>query len=198
MRWPIPIMRLTAGGSIEDAGKPLIGSAATLLRQLRGAATAGHRVAMVGITEAVEPHSRQARELLSAMDCADARLLLLPARGFDPKTDDYWQKVERARTELAAWGDASRPFSVRPVCCQGGGHELGSTAAGLAHLVMGMDPRRVGVCLCAGQPGEPFAASVAMVREYLAFVNIADGVDWPAVREELRRVHFTGPFYSPE
>lgn len=198
MRWPIPILRLTADGTTEDAGASLHGSAAAVAGQLRKAAPAGRRVAIVAVKEPVEPHGPQASALLAAMDAADARLLLLPAREFDPVAQDYWQEVDRARAELAAWGDASRRFNVRPVCCQGSGHQLGSTAAGLSHLVMGLDPRRIGVCLCAGPSEEPFPVSVAMVREYLAFITIADGVDWPPALKELRRVGYTGPFWSPE
>ena len=182
---------------------------------------AGLSVPLVtGGIDLTAPDDPGAESLLAAMEQADVRLLKLGYFRFDPHRQDYWYEVAQIRKALEGWQQLAERHNVR-ICYHTHSHRcMGLNCAALAHLIIGLDPARVGAYIDPGHmlvEGEEFPVGASMVKQYLAAVALKDVllrrqdnhghgrlsvkwvtagqgmVDWSAVFSELRRLRFHGP-----
>jgi L-ribulose-5-phosphate 3-epimerase len=158
--------------------------------------------------------------LLRAMNGSDVRMLKLAYYQFDPKADDYQQKIDEVRKGFEGWQKLAREYGVK-ICYHTHSNKcLGLNAGSLAHLLSGFDPQCLGAYLDPCHlitEGERFSTAVGMVRPYLAVVSLKDAllervernghggvkrtvpeagagmVDWTTVFECLNEVGFDGP-----
>lgn len=196
-------------------------AAAELPRAAAALAKHGLSVPMVtGSLDLVAPDHPTAEPILAAMDRADVRLLKLGYFEFYAHKQDYWAQVDRVRRAFDGWQKLAARHNVRVCYHTHSGHYMGANCAMLAHLLRGFDPRYIGADLDPGHmviDGEPFAAGLAMVKEYLSIVAVKDPllyradknghgcvkdkfveagrgmVDWTCVFDELARAGFDGP-----
>jgi sugar phosphate isomerase/epimerase len=168
----------------------------------------------------LEPEHPTAAPLLSAMDKANVRLLKLGYFPFKPETMSYRAEVGRVRRIFERWQAVSARYNVKICYHTHSDRCMGINASGLAHLLDGFDPARLGAYLDPGHQmveGEEFAVAIAMVRDYLSIVAVKDVflerqeksghgakkprwvpagegmVDWTTVFHDLVAARFDGP-----
>ena len=164
------------------------------------------------------PDTDEAETLYAA--CGDAGIPLLRI-GFWKfnEGDNYWKSIDVARTSLEGFVKLSEKYKVQTCYQMHSGPVLGSNCAGLAHLIKGLPPKHIGVCLDFGHlvlDGEDCDMALAMIHDYLSavfikdalyspqpegqnppyiprFVKVGDGcVDWLRCFRALRKVGFEG------
>ena len=175
---------------------------------------------VTGNFDLLEPEHPTAEPILTAMHKADIRLLKLGYWRYDPLTHDYMAEVERLRAILERWERQARRHNVR-ICYHTHSDKcMGLNAAALAHLLAGFDPALIGAYIDPAHlaiEGEDFATAVGIIQPWLSLVAVKDVllsrveknghgaqtrdwvvagagvVDWTAVFETLRRVHYANP-----
>lgn len=128
------------------------------------------------------PDDPTAEPILAAMDQADVRLIKVGYFKFDPKTQDYWQRVDKIRKAFEGWQELGKKHNVK-ICYHthadspGLGVVMGTNCASLMHMIDGFDPQYVGAYIDPGHlalAGESVPLGVAMVRKYLSIVSVKD------------------------
>ncbi|NLS76837.1 MAG: sugar phosphate isomerase/epimerase [Chloroflexi bacterium] len=172
-------------------------------------------------TDLVSPEHPTAKPIIAAMGKAGVPLLKLGYFRFDPRTQDYWEEVDKARRALDGWQELGRAHGVKVCCHTHSGPYLGNNGAALMHLLRGRDPQLIGAYLDPAHlalEGGPFAVELNMARRYLSLVALKDPirfredhgdegglgreiveagqgmVRWSEVLAELARVGYRGPF----
>ena len=170
-------------------------------------------------TDLVDPAAPGAETLVQAMAAAGVPRVKLGYFKIDLSAD-YWAAVDDCRARLTAWGELAERHGVQVVYHTHSNRCMGLNAGMLAHLLRGLDPRRVGAYLDTGHlvgEGEEFAVALAIHRDTLAAVSVKDFllrrqerdghgvkaqdvveagpgmVDWTAVFEGLRDAGYDGP-----
>lgn len=175
---------------------------------------------VTGNFDLLMPDHPTAEPILAAMDQADVRLIKLGYFKFDPKTQDYWQRVDEIRKGFEGWQELGRKHNVKICYHTHAGALMGLNCAALMHLISGFDPQCIGAYIDPAHmaiDGEPVPVGVAMTQKYLSIVSLKDVmlsrkekdghgstkvdwvpageglVDWTGVFSELKRVGFDGP-----
>jgi len=175
---------------------------------------------VTGNFDLLTPEHPAARPILAAMDKASVRLLKLGYFRFDPRTQDYWSEVDKARKALTGWQGLAREYGVKVCYHTHSGFYLGNNCAALMLLLQGLDPQYIGAYIDPGHlslEGAPFSMGVSMVRDYLSIVALKDPlrereahgdegsmtheilqagegmVAWSEVFAELVRIGYDGP-----
>ena len=175
---------------------------------------------VTGNFDLLMPDHPTAEPILAAMDQADVRLIKLGYFRFDPKTQNYWQRVDEIRKGFEGWQELGKRHNVKICYHTHAGALMGLNCAALMHLISGFDPQYIGAYIDPAHmaiDGEPVPVGVAMVQKYLSIVSLKDVmlsreekdghgnakvrwvpagqgvVDWTGVFSELKRVGFDGP-----
>jgi sugar phosphate isomerase/epimerase len=193
----------------------------TLLPAVKTLAAAGLKVPMLtGSLDLTDPASPAAIPILQSMDQAGVRLLKLGYFPFDPRTQDYWQEIDKARYSLAGWEKLAKSYQVKVCYHTHSRGFLGVNCAALMHLIDGFDPQFIGAFIDPVHlviEGEEFPLGAAMTQPYLSIASIKDVilrrveldghssvelevvpcgtgmVDFDSVFSTLRRINFQGP-----
>ena len=175
---------------------------------------------LTGNFDLLSPEHPTAEPILRAMKAADVRLLKLGYYKFNPYEQRYWTVVERVRRDFEGWQELAEKYDVCVCYHTHSDRCMGLNAAALCHLIRGFDSSRIGAYIDTGHliaEGEEFPVAVAMVRKQLRIVAMKDMlitrgeryrhgtkqhhvvpagqgmVDWTAVFDTLRLIHYDGP-----
>ncbi len=162
-------------------------------------------------TSLIDPTAPEAERIFAVCGQAGIRYVKLGYYQWKPG-EDYWARVQEIRECLAGFAELGAKHDVLPCYHTHSGLFYGSNAAGLMHLLDGMDPTRIGAYLDTAHlmlDGEPFNMALAMVEPYLKIVAIKDPlyvdggrkivplgdglVDFVAVLRDLKGAGFDGP-----
>jgi sugar phosphate isomerase/epimerase len=128
-------------------------------------------------TRFTDPVSPMAEAVYAACAAADVTMIKIGYFGFTDG-DDYWQRLEQSRGELAVFAQLSEKHGVKTCYHTHSGQCIGSNCAGLMHLIRDFDAAHVGAYIDFGHmalDGEDIAMGLSMVREYLCAIGVKDG-----------------------
>ena len=170
-------------------------------------------------TSFTDPLSEEAKATYAA--CAEAGVSMIKIGYFRfADGDDYWQRLEQARSDLEGFVQLSEKHGVKTCYHTHSGQCIGSNCAGLMHLIRGFDPACLGAYPDFGHmalDGEDIAMGLSMLRDHLCIVGIKDGflahrpgvdppyepklakvgegsVHWHTAARTLNDMGFTGPW----
>lgn len=127
---------------------------------------------------------------------------------------DYWTSVDAIRKELEKYSKFSEKYGPKTCIHTHSGRDMGLNASSAMHLVMGFDPKHVGIFADTGHLsicGEPIDMALDIASEYLSVMAFKDlmrhpgerggkvvrmgagFVDWKTTLQTLKKMKFDGP-----